>query len=140
MKKKVLLFVFCLLLVFSTPVWASGFRETSGGEITPYMTFIRSSDVGLRIKKPYGYARIDCSLEGNSGVTFVEIYAELQQYRNGRWQTVDTFSERKSSSEVYLDESCRVSEGFAYRVRATLRAYRGSSSERKIIFSNTVMY
>ncbi len=139
MKKKMMLVILCVLLLFSNTVWAVDWDGTSTeGAITPYMTLIKNSKADLDIY--FGRAEIKCVLRGYSGVDYVEIYAELQQYRNGRWQTVDTFSMESNFSEAYLNESCSVVEGYSYRVRATMRAYSGSSSERDVVFSDTVMY
>lgn len=140
MKKKLLLVALCIMLVSSSSVWAADWNGTPSEEvITPFMTYIRKSNAYLRVS-PYGHAEIECYVRGSSEVSSVEICAELQQLQNGRWRTVETFTAESSSSRVSLYESCSVSEGYAYRVRATMRAYSGSSSERDIVFSDTVMY
>lgn len=106
MKKKLLLVALCIMLVSSSSVWAADWNGKPSEEaVTPLMTYIQNAYARLTID-PYGYARIICKLDGSSRVDTVEIYAELQQYRNGRWRTVETFTAESSSSRVSLYESC----------------------------------
>ena len=88
-----------------------------------------------------GKATTDCSVYGYQGITTkVSITANLQQYKDGRWATIKTYTESANSHRVSLYETTTVLKGYAYRVTAEVKAYSGSSVETRSLTSSEASY
>ena len=107
--------------------------------ISPYMDYISYASSNIYISN--GKATISCSVYGYQGITTrVKIDAKLQQYQNGKWVSIDTFSNESNSYRVSIDETSSITKGYKYRVQATIKAYSGSSVETKTVTSSEVKY
>lgn len=106
----------------------------------PCMEYIASSRTTLNIDSN-GTAKVNCSVYGYSGTTTkVKITAKLQQYKNGSWITVKTFTASADSHYKIMSESCDVVSGYKYRVQATVSAYSGSLVETRTETSSEIYY
>lgn len=108
--------------------------------ISPYMDYIAQANGTLYINSS-GVATVDCDVYGYQGTTTrVEITANLQQYKSGRWTTIKTFTASSNSHRTSLSETHSVSKGYSYRVQATIKAYSGSSVETRTVISSEASY
>ena len=104
--------------------------------IVPYMNYIARASANLIIDSK-GKATISASIDGYKGVTDkVSINAELQQYKNGRWTKVTSFSDSDNSHRIRIYETTDVSRGYKYRVVAKVTAIHNGEKESKTIISS----
>ena len=107
--------------------------------ISPYMDYISHANSNIYISN--GKATISCSVYGYQGITTrVKIDAKLQQYKNGKWVSIDTFSKESSSYRVSINEISSITKGYKYRVQATVKAYSGSAVETRTVTSSEAKY
>lgn len=108
--------------------------------IVPYMDYINDATVGLKITSD-GEAQVRSLIVGYSSlVDKVKIEATLQQYKNGRWIDLKTWSKSYSSHKGNLGETYQVSKGYSYRVVTTFTVYDGSKTETYTVTGNEVKY
>lgn len=146
MIKKMILLMLCLCLMSSSSikVFADQInKEQVLGEesiISPYMDYIARASCFLYIDSS-GKATTDCSVYGYQGTTTkVSIAANLQQYKDGRWATIKTFTESVNSHRASLYETATISEGYTYRVTAEVKAYSGFNVETRSLTSSEANY
>ena len=109
--------------------------DTDNSYVSPYMDYISHANSNIYISN--GKATISCSVYGYQGITTrVKIDAKLQQYKNGKWVIIDTFSKESNSYRVSIDETSSITKGYKYRVQATVKAYSGSSVETRTVTSS----
>lgn len=108
--------------------------------IVPYMDYINDATVGLKITSD-GEAQVRSSIVGySSSVDKVKIEATLQQYKNGRWVALKTWSKSYGSHKGNLGETYQVSKGYSYRVVTKFTAYSGSKTETQTVTGSEVKY
>lgn len=142
MRKRIVALALCGLMAFtgSITVFAADTTTDDPIVISPQMENIKRTAANLSVDVN-GNASITCSVYGFSGITNrVKISATLQRYVNGSWVTLETFADEKDSWYMSLNDTCKVSKGYTYRVQAYVYAYSDSSSEMKIATSNEVKY
>ncbi|MCK9471751.1 MAG: hypothetical protein M0Q88_08365 [Bacilli bacterium] len=146
MIKRITFVTLCLILMCGGSMKAFGeqvIREERLEEkvvISPYMDYIARASCFLYIDSS-GKATTDCSVYGYQGTTTkVSITANLQQYKDGRWATIKTYTESANSHRVSLYETTTVLKGYAYRVTAEVKAYSGSSVETRNLTSSEAVY
>ena len=106
---------------------------------SPYMDYISRANSNIYISD--GKATISCSVYGYQGITtHVKIDAKLQQYKNGKWVSIDTFSNESSSYRVSINETSSITKGYKYRVQAIVKAYSGSAFETRTVTSSEAKY
>jgi len=127
MTKRILSVTVCLLLVFATT--AAMLMPAAA------LTYIKSADAGL--SKSGTTAHLSCSVTGYQGLTTsCKITANLQQYKNGAWTTIDTWTQSYNSYRGTLSASRTVAAGFSYRVLASVTG----NTETISITSKTVSF
>lgn len=142
MRKRMAALVLCgvLALTGNAQVLAADVTSDDAIEISPRMENINQATAILSVDSA-GNATINCKVSGPSGTTtHVTITAKLQRYVDGEWETLKTFTAESNSFWVSLNDSYRVSKGYTYRVRATVRADSDSSMETKTVLSREVKY
>lgn len=104
------------------------------------MDYINDATVGLKITSD-GEAQVRSSIVGySSSVDKVKIEATLQQYKNGRWVALKTWSKSYGSHKGNLGETYQVSKGYSYRVVTKFTAYSGSKTETQTVTGSEVKY
>ena len=73
-------------------------------------------------------------------VDSVRIYLYLEQYDNGRWVTVGSWSKYAENYYAYLEGFTTAPTGFYYRVRGSYYAWSGSNYEHVTGYSGTKYY
>lgn len=145
MKKKVISLLICILMiavhipnVFAAEVTPNALP--GGNVITPQWNYITRINPSLTVDDS-GIATVYCSVTGKMGTTTrVEITAELQRYVSGRWVTIRTFTAVSNSHRVTLSETYSLTEGYSYRVQATVTAYSGTAAESDVVTSGVLVY
>lgn len=108
--------------------------------IRPLMQYINSATVGLKITSS-GEAQVRSYITGHSSlVTKVKMEVSLQQYKNSKWTTIDSWSQTDYDYLGTLGETSQVTKGYKYRVVTKFTAYSGSSSETQTVTSSEVSY
>lgn len=108
--------------------------------IVPYMKYTARASTNLIIDSR-GNATVTASIDGYKGITDkVSISAELQQYKNGRWTKVTSFSDSDNSHRIRIYETAKVSKGYKYRVVTKVTAIHNGDKETKTITSSEQKY
>lgn len=133
----------CFLCMGSTQAFASEINIPVAHEsdsISPYMSYIARAYCNLYIDSS-GIATVKATVIGYQGITTkTTIDASLQQYRNGNWTTLCTFSAPVGTIDTNLTGTYGVSRGYSYRVQATVNAYNSSSVETRTVTSTESTY
>ena len=121
------------------PVKDVAIYNSNNSSISPCMDYISRANSNIYISD--GKATISCSVYGYQGITTrVKIDAKLQQYKNGKWVSIDTFSNESNSYRVSINETSSITKGYKYRVQATVKAYSGSLVETRTVTSSEAKY
>ena len=113
--------------------------DADNNYVSPCMDYISRANSNIYISD--GKATISCSVYGYQGITTrVKIDAKLQQYKNGKWVSIDTFSNESNSYRVSINETSSITKGYKYRVQAIVKAYSGSLVETRTITSSEAKY
>lgn len=142
MKKKIiiLLLVMVLTSIFTMPVLANAWElNDENSVISPMYTYISTATARLYINSS-GKATVETYLTGNSQVTSTKATINLQQYKNGRWTTIETWNESSSIRILNFSTEYYVSSGYSYRVQSTVTAYSGQNSESTTLTSSSQSY
>jgi len=130
MSKKVVSFFVCLILLFS--ISTSALSVSAASNIS-----YASSNLSISGGKAY----ISCSLTGYQGTTIkCKISAYLQQYKNGSWVTIGSWSKTSNMYRATLDVSKAVSKGYKYRVYAYFYGTSATTTQSISLASNTISY
>ncbi|WIV13507.1 hypothetical protein [Proteiniborus sp. MB09-C3] len=114
-------------------------EESQKPSISIQMTYINNISNDFTISA--GQAYIACSVKGYNDITDkVAIYVNLQQYKDGSWVTIKSWSETFNDYIGNINKTYSVDKGYTYRVRASFTAYSGEKSESISSTSNTVKY
>lgn len=146
MRKQIVSFTLCCLIFIAcgTQALAAEIHTTPSSVanfvIAPRMDYIAQAKGSLYIDSN-GVATVKCSVYGYDNLaTRVEISANLQQYKSGRWDTLKNFTAESDSHSTSLSETYSISKGYSYRVQATIKAYSGSASESRTVTSSEATY
>ena len=146
MRKNIVSLVLCCLVFCAGGVQAFAVEPYAASPsavdytISPYMDYIAQASGSLYIDSN-GVATVKSSVNGYQGTTTrVEISANLQQYKNGLWVTIKTFTAESDSYRTSLSNTYSVAKGYSYRVQATIKAYCGSSVETRTVTSSEATY
>ncbi|GEM_PF-397224 len=52
-----------------------------------------------------------------------KVYGYLQQYKDGKWKTIKTWSNEANGTECYLSSSWYVASGYSYRFKSSAYLY-----------------
>lgn len=137
--------VVCMMVIISlfsvsvVPGFAAAI-DPGESETMPCYDYAESVAVSLDVSKG-GTATATAEIAGYPGTTTkVSVYMYLERKEDGKWVTVESWSERTSSHSVTLEESVDVDSGYTYRVRTSCYAYSGTASEHITKYSQEVDY
>ena len=131
--------IFMLISGFVVPGFAAEI-DSSEGVIMPRYSYTRSVAVMLDISED-GTATAATKVTGYPDTaTAVYIFMYLERKENGRWETVESWSESSSSYSLTMEESAEVESGYTYRVRASCYVYAGGQNEYITKNSQEVRY
>ena len=127
----------CLSLTFADSIATTNTTKLSQNK-TDKMTLIARAHSNISISSS-GSANVIASVTGNPGTTKTEIISYLQQYRNGTWTNIATFT-ASGSQRCNLSKYKTVTKGYKYRVSSVVRAYKGTASENRTVNSSSINY
>ena len=131
-KKLVVLFVVMMMLLSYTVALADE-------GIEPYRySVVHLTAVGLTIGDggfASGSARCETQRDAD-----IDITAELQQYKDGKWKTIYTETCSAYGDSAKAPISRYVAKGYSYRIKATFDVDDGDNQETVIAYSQTASY
>lgn len=142
MRKKLITMIAAILITNLLVVPAMADTGALVGDkiiISPMYTYISNAEALLSINSS-GKATAEVYVTGNSEVTSIKATINLQQYKNGSWATIKTWSESSSSKILNFIDTYYVSSGYTYRVQSTVTAYSGQNSESTTLTSRLQSY
>ena len=138
MTKKLTAAMLCLALLLVTNIPAFAVTNSTESMIQPQYTYIK--DISSTINASNGQASVYVRLRGISSVTKIVITTELQQYRNGGWSEIESWTQTTNGNSAILSESGSISSGYSYRTVSNFTVYAGSNYETASKTSNEVKY
>lgn len=122
MKKKIKILLAAVLAI------AGLLSFSMAAEIAPRWSYVTAIDGTLGISSN-GTASVSAWGDAlTKGVDNVELTASLQQYKNGSWSTIKSWSASANSRLVTLaKQTYPVAHGYSYRLSITLKAYKGQT-------------
>lgn len=144
MKKSVYTLLLCVCILMcgalqnSMPVvWAGEMEEET--QVQPRLVYIASIRPNLTISN--GTASISCRATGDASVvTSMHLEADLEQYKDGKWQSYKRYAVISHSSSASINRSVSVEKGYTYRLKGTAYAYVTTLAENGTAYSAQVRY
>ncbi len=125
MRKRAVALVLSLLILCVAPmqVFALGTNQVTNSEIGPLWVSITEFTNSFEISGS-GLAQFDTSLYARSNINKVVINASMQQYNNGSWQTVNSWTSTTYSNSGYLNQKWYLMSGYYYRLVSSGAVYQ----------------
>ncbi|MDQ7095890.1 hypothetical protein REC12_20045 [Desulfosporosinus sp. PR] len=125
MRKRAAVLVLSILILCLVPMqaFALGTNQVTNSEKGPLWVGITEFTNSFEISSS-GLAQFDTSLYARSNINKVVINASIQQYINGSWQTIKSWSSTSYSSSGYLNQKWYVVSGYNYRLVSTGAVYQ----------------
>lgn len=138
--------MFCIVFIFAAlgvPVQAQSNLQLNDAHeqlvIQPYFTYIAIFQTGFNISST-GKATVDVYLTAHD-VTSVTVEAYLQQYKNGSWTTIKSWSNTESGTDAGVAGEYYVAHGYQYRFVSRGYVYKsGSLVESTSYTSDSITY
>ena len=127
MRKRAVVLALSLLILCLAPlqVFALGTNQVTNSEIGPLWVSITEFTNSFEISGS-GLAQFDTSLYARSNINKVVINASIQQYVNGNWQTINSWTSTSYSNSGYLNQMWYVMSGYNYRLVSTGAVYQNN--------------
>ena len=141
MKKRfIFLILLCLMLFVSAlPSQALRLEDNARGVVKPLFTYISIFE-SVFVITPGGRADVDAFVYAPPAEE-TAVSAYLQQYKNGSWQTIKSWSNREEGDCCGMGNSWYVNKGYSYRVVSYGYVYiNGVMVESTSITSQTRSY
>lgn len=125
MRKRAVVLVLSLLILCVAPMqaFALGTNQVTNPQIGPLWVSITEFTNSFEISGS-GLAQFDTSLYARSNINKVVINASIQQYINGSWQIVNSWTSTSYSNSGYLNQKWYVMSGYYYRLVSTGAVYQ----------------
>jgi len=105
-----------MILLLSIPSFANNNEMIDNKEvISPRFTYINLFQNHFDISD-YGKASISVYLNARD-VDQVKVVANLQQYRNGNWRTIKSWSAKNDKNSAGIGKNYYISSGYLYRLK-----------------------
>lgn len=127
MRNKAVVLVLSLLILCLAPMqmFAIEANQAPNSQIGPLWVNIIEFTNSFEISSS-GLAEFDTSLYARSNINKVVINASIQQYINGSWQTIKSWSSTSYSNSGYLNQKWYVVSGYYYRLVSTGAVYQNN--------------
>lgn len=139
MRKRLKVITVLLMVLLMIPQFGEAIRIQDIGEIRPMFSYINVFQ-----------STFDISSSGKSSSTVylnarnvdkIEIEADLQQYKNGRWTTIKSWSSIEDGTSNEFAKDWYVTKGSSYRLVAYGYVYKGNTIvESTSSTSNSIDY
>ena len=138
-KNKTLTFFLVILfsLLISSNALAISLSEVSEtNTITPYWTAMIQPFQSFNITD--GKAIVGAETFAGSNASSVYVLASLQQFKDGTWVTIKSWSNTQNGSYVSLSQTWYVTSGYTYRLVTYHTTYFSGTSESTTLTSRNV--
>lgn len=127
MRKKVSVLVLAVLLLCLSPIqsFAMETDQKTDSVIQPRWVSITDFANSFNISGS-GLAQLNTALYARSNINKVVITQNLQQYVNGSWKTIKSWTGTFYSSSGYMNKSWYVTSGYYYRMVSTGAVYQNN--------------
>jgi len=128
MRKRAVVLVLSLLILCLVPIqiFAIETNQAANSQIEPMwvniIEFTNSFDIS-----DSGLVEFDTVLYARSDINKVVINASIQQYSNGSWQTINSWSSTSYSNSGYLNQKWYVMSDYYYRLVSTGAVYQNGT-------------
>ncbi|WP_075367228.1 hypothetical protein [Desulfosporosinus metallidurans] len=128
MRKRTAALVLSLLILCLAPMhaFALGTNQVTNSELGPLWVSITEFTNSFEISGS-GLAQFDTSLYARSNINKVVINASIQQYINGSWQTIKSWTSTSYNNSGYLNQKWYVVSGYNYRLVSTGAVYQNDT-------------
>lgn len=128
MRKRGVVLVLSLLILCLSPVqmFAAQMNQATNLEISPMWTYIVEFTNSFDISGS-GQFQFDTSLYARSEINKVVINASIQQYKDGSWQTIKSWTSTSYSNSGYLAPNWYVMSGYYYRLVSNGSVYQNDA-------------
>ncbi len=129
MNKKIIIMV--ILMITATFIPCTSYAATNAvwgqaaDKIAPRWTGMNNYEFDLTIRSGKAVCYI-LTEAASSNVDKVGFSVKLQQYQNGSWKTIESWSKKVSlkNGNAKFKESATISKGFTYRFTGTIKTYK----------------
>lgn len=124
-KKKIILILSLVILCIAPLQVYAASNSSESHVISPMWVSITDYSNSFNISAS-GLAQFETILYARSTINKVVINASIQQYKNGSWQTLKSWSNTSNSNSGYLSQQLYVTSGYYYRLVSTATVYRNN--------------
>lgn len=137
MRKRIIALALSLLILCLTPMqmFALSTSQATESEVSPMWISITEFTNSFDISSS-GLAQFDTSLYARSNINKVVIDASIQQYINGSWQTIKSWTSTSNSNSGYLAQKWYVTSGYYYRLVSTGAVYQNDVLVEKAFYTS----
>ncbi len=125
MQKKAIVVILAFLIICLTPMQIFAFNEGQSESqqiISPRWTYITEFANAFDIS-PTGLFQLYTALSARSGITKTEVTASIQQYVNGDWQTIKSWTQTSKRNKIELLQEWYVEKNYYYRLVSSGAVY-----------------
>lgn len=136
--KVIFLVVLCSIFISSNAMAASLTEVSETNIVTPNWISMIQPCQSFEIAG--GKAIVDAETVAGSNASSVYVSASLQQYNNGHWNTIKSWSDTQNGNYVSLSQTWYVASGYSYRLVTYHITYFSGKSESSTLTSRNVSY
>jgi hypothetical protein len=139
-KKLILQITLIISMFFLTvlPSFAESFSKAKESSIQPCWTEISQFNNSFNITSS-GRADIESTLYAFS-VDLISVKTNLQQFKNGSWTTIKTWTGTSEDAICSVVGSWYVLKGYAYRMVSTGTVYIGGQQVEKVDYKSSIIW
>lgn len=126
MLKKIVCIVLCIVLICAMTTTSLASSSIANSDVSTRMTHIMNYNCNLSINSS-GYSTSSADVQCYTGIDKVRITIYLQQYSNGSWTTIKSWSQDYTGTSGQMIRTQYVTSGYWYRVQAKMYAFQGST-------------
>lgn len=140
LKKRILLLTLTVLLLCSTifPAFADSLDNAKESNIQPRWTEISQFNNSFNITSS-GRADIKSTMSAFS-VDFIMVRTNLQQFKNGSWTTIKTWTGTSEDVICSVAGSWYVQKGYAYRMKSTGTVFVNGQQVEQANYTSNIKY
>jgi hypothetical protein len=126
MRKRVIAVIVSLLILFMIPMQLVASEINKDSPIGPMWTSIVDFANTFSISSS-GEAIVNSQLHANSNINRVVLTTSIQQYKNGSWTTIKSWSSTSYSSSGLIDQNWNLVSGYNYRLVSSGSVYENGT-------------
>lgn len=140
MKNRLSIFVLSFLIICLIPMQLFALDQKVDSDVGPMWVSIIDFANTFHIS-PSGEATVNTKLYAESNINKVILTASIQQYKNGAWNTVKSWTSTSYSSNGTIDQNWYLVSGYNYRLISSGSVYQNNTLiEKTSYISSSVWY